>query len=507
MRPGRFAGAAGRVASRAHVSRRSGIARAAALAGVLAAGTLALPPSAPRAAALPIPPAITAMWEGEDGAAVRKALLAVVAEGSARGADAARRLEAGEAAWWLGVQDANAGRTDSALAHWRDAMRLRGHFDEGFALVDALCRRGGRQDVLEAWRLAGPLAEEARTSLTQRAPEAYARLAWTLHLRGRSDSANLVLREHAANVEPRPFWTRRFAQVRLAARDTVGAWRTLAALSGRTRGRDPDTESLLVRVQRALRYTDERRTFTAGLVREPIEAGERALLDAIGGTPGELTAPDGTVVRWFQAPAVDSVARRSPLLFVLSPADTLTAPDALTRLLRGAGHPIVLLVPRGCHGAVGPGVSGPESWAGREHEWHASVAADAARVMDHLERTGFASGGWLVGAGGSMAPVALALAGSRAPAEALLLTAPQLPLVEVAEFRARLRAAGTRTFVQVGPEEPRAMELGDLLARHTQPGQVRVADSGVAGRGAALFRGDPRVGRRLLAWLSEKPAR
>jgi hypothetical protein len=468
-------------------------------------------PAMLHAAAVPIPPSITAMWEGEDGAAVRKALHAAVAAGEAGGATARLRIEAGEAAWWLGVQDARASRPDSALAHWRHAMRLRGHFDEGFALVDALCRRGRKADLDEAWRIAGPLAEEARTSLTQRIPEAYARLAWTLHLRGKSDSALVVLRERCANVEPRPLWTRRFVEVRLAARDTAGAWRPLAALSGRTRGRDAATESLLVRAQRALRYSDERRAITVDLVREPIEAGERALLASVGGAPGALAAPDGYTVRWFLAPAADTVARRAPLLFALSPTDTLTAADEMVRTFQRAGHPVVLLVPRGCHGAVGPGVTGPESWAGCEQDWHAAVAADAARVIEHLERTravGAPRGsGWLVGAGGSMAPVALELARSRASVAAMLLTAPQLPLVEVAEYRARLRKAGTRTFVQVGPEEPHAMELADLLARATRPGQVRVADSGAHGKGAALFRGDPKVGRRLLAWLAEKPGR
>jgi hypothetical protein len=77
-------------------------------------------------------------------------------------------------------------------------------------------------------------------------------------------------------------------------------------------------------------------------------------------------------------------------------------------------------------------------------------------------------------------------------------------MVEVAEYRARLRALKTRTYVQVSPEEPAALEFGDLLARDTPPGQVRVADSGLAGRGAAIFRGDRKVAERLLAWLEEK---
>jgi hypothetical protein len=36
---------------------------------------------------------------------------------------------------------------------------------------------------------------------------------------------------------------------------------------------------------------------------------------------------------------------------------------------------------------------------------------------------------------------------------------------------------------------------------------VRVADSGTHGKGAALFRGEPRVMERFYSWLAEKPAK
>jgi hypothetical protein len=73
----------------------------------------------------------------------------------------------------------------------------------------------------------------------------------------------------------------------------------------------------------------------------------------------------------------------------------------------------------------------------------------------------------------------------------------------VAETRARLRTLGTRTYVQASPEEPDALELGDLLSRQTASGQVRVADSGARGRGVAIFRADPKIAKRALDWLAE----
>jgi len=85
---------------------------------------LALAGSA-RAGLIEPPPAITAMWDGKDGASVRTALLQIAAQGEQPGATARQKLESGEAAWWLGVQDERAGRADSALAQWRRAVAMR----------------------------------------------------------------------------------------------------------------------------------------------------------------------------------------------------------------------------------------------------------------------------------------------------------------------------------------------------------------------------------------------
>lgn len=458
------------------------------------------------AGAVDTPPGILAMWNARDGAAVRDSLRRYAAQGEAAGASATKRLEAGEAAWWLGLQDARAGRADSALAQWRRAWTLRGDFDEGFALSDALVRRGRKADVDEAHDVAAVLADQSRLGMPRRAPEAYARLAWTLHLRGRTDSAIAIAREWCGSIQHRPFWTRRLAQLQLAAGDTAAAWPWLAALSARTRGQHPETEALLKSAQRSLHYTDERRIASVGAVRDPVDASEKAFVDRLGARFDVLRAPDGFAVRTISVPAVAGRARQAHVLFVLSPTDTLPAADSLAASLAAAGHPVTLLAPRGCFGAVGAGVTGPEVWAGREGEWFMATAADAGRVMDAIAKKGAPAGGWIVGAAGDMAPVALSLARSRKNVRAMLLAAPHLPLVEVAEYRARLKDARTRTFIQVGPEEPLALETADLIARETLPGQVRVADSGLHGKGAALFRGDPRVMQRFYSWLAEPPA-
>jgi len=444
------------------------------------------------------------MWDGKDGASVHAALLGFAAEGEGAGVTAAKKLEAGEAAWWLGVQHARAGRSDSALAAWRRAIALRGEFDEGFALIDELFRRGGGANVDEAYRVAETFAAQAPSGMPTRVPEAQARLAWALELRGHADSALTAVRPWSDALRRKSAWTRRLATIELAAGDSVSAWRSLTQLSARTRQREAAVESLVVRTQRTLSYSDERRQITMDLLLSATAEGERRFVSSLSARPETLKAKDGFVVRWFRVPA--AAPARTPVLFVLAPEDSLVAADSLTAALAAAGHPVVLLAPRGSYGAFGPGVYGPEAWAGRTEAFVSTEAEDAARVMDLLvQRHAVPAGGWIVGAAGECAPVPLALARARHDVRALLLVAPRLPVVEVAEYRARLRAAGTRTFVQVAPEEPSAMELADLLARQTAPGQVRVADSNDRGHGVAIFRADAKVAQRFFAWLEEQP--
>lgn len=472
---------------------------------VLLVSLFAAPPAA-RAAGIPAPPQVLAMWNGKDGASVRAELRRLAAAGEQPGVTAAERLNAGEAAYWLGVQDERAGRADSALAQYRRALRLRGDFDEGFALIDALLRRDAPDGLREARALAGELAEQTNLSLQQRAPEAHARLAWALHRLGHSDSALTEFREQGDAVQRRPAWTRRFVDVQLAAGDSASAWRWLVVLSVRARQRDPEVEALLFRVQQALHYNDERRQLSVSMVLDRVLAEERAFAQSLGGGIESVRAKDGFPLQIFTFPAARDSVRRAPCLFVLSPADTIVAMDSLVAALTRAGHPVALFAPRGTQGSLDAVVHGPEAWLGQVSRMEALTLTDASLVMDVLgKRPDFAGSAWIVGAAGERATVGLALARARRATSALLLVAPRVPLVELPEFRARLRAGKTRTWVQVSPEEPIALEFGDLLARDTPAGQVRVADSGLAGRGPAIFRGDRKVAARFLAWLEERP--
>jgi len=461
-----------------------------------------------RAGAEAAPPAIVAMWDGKDGASVRAALLPIAALGEGPDASARQKLESGEAAWWLGVQDDWAGRSDSAVAQWRRAVALRGDFDEGFALIDALSRRATVSALGEAYGLAAALADQARSGMPSRLAEAQGRLAWTRYKRGHADSALAGVLEWSDALRRRPAWTRRLATIEHAAGDQARAWKSLTLLSARTRGRDAAVESLLVLTQRALGYSDEQRVSAVSSLRDPVERGEWRFTMLLAASQDSMRAKDGFTVRWYRVPAQSGTASKPPLLLVLAPDDSLVSSDSLAASFAAAGRTVVLLPPRGSITALGHGAYGPEAWAGRPAAFSSTIAADAARVMDALaQKHAVPSGGWLVGGAGDAAPVALAIARARRDTRALVLVAPRLPVVEVAETRARLRAQGTRTYVQVSPEEQDALELADLLSRQTAPGQVRVADSGERGRGVAIFRADPKVAKRLLDWLAEPAAR
>ncbi|MCE9626794.1 MAG: hypothetical protein K8R56_02625 [Candidatus Eisenbacteria bacterium] len=457
------------------------------------------------AAGIPAPPHLEMMWNGKDGATVRAFLQRTVAAGDAPGASASQKLDSGDAAYWLGVQDARAGRADSALAHWRHAWRLRGDFDEGFAIIDALTRSGGNaKHLAEARAIAGELAQQADLSAPNRVPDAHARLGWTLSLLGRADSAVAALQGSTERIERRPLWTRRFMLAQSAGGDDAGAWRNALLTLVRRRGNDRVADSVLVRAQHRLHYTDDRRTLAVSGGIERTKAEELAFAATFGGALETLRAKDGFALQLYTFPAKPDSGRRAALLFVLSPADTVCAVDSLVAACTANGHPVALLAPRGAFGSLGAGSMGPEDWIGRERAHFEITTSDAALAMDALsKRPAFKSPGWIVGTVGDRAPVALALAKARRDIKALLLVAPRVPVVEVAEYRAQLRAAGTRTFVQVSPEEPDALEFGDLLSRATAPGQVRVADSGLHGRGGAIFRGEGKITRRLFAWLAE----
>jgi hypothetical protein len=401
------------------------------------------------------PPAVRAMWEGKDGASVRAALLGYAALGERPDAGARQKLDAGEAAWWLGVQDERAGRADSALANWRRAVRMRGDFDEGFALIDALFRRGRPDELGEAYVLASQLAGYTHDGSPERAPEAQARLAWAYHLRGAADSALAAAQPWSDALRGQPAWTRRLATIELAGRDRGAAWQSLTLLSARTRQQDTSVESLLIKTQHALGYSDGRRQVTVLDLRADLETGERRFTRPLRAHADSLPARDGFRVRWFLVPAASRPATGpapAPMLFVLSPDDSLVAADSLAAALAASGRTVAYLAPRGSYGAFGRGVYGPEAWAGRPAELDRVVAADAALVMDALERrSAVPRGGWVVGAAGSCAPTALTIARARHDVQSLVLVAPKLPLVEVAEYRARLNALRTPMFVQVAP--------------------------------------------------------
>lgn len=457
------------------------------------------------AAGIPAPPHLEAMWRGRDGAYVRTFLRATAASGDAVGATASDRLDAGEAAYWLGVQHALAGRADSARAEYRRAVRLRGDFNECIALIDLLATGTRTADLVEARAIAGDLSQQADPSAPRQWVESHARLAWTLSRLGRADSAASELREHAPDIGQRPIWARRALRIQMAGGDLEAAWRTALTLAIRGRDQDREADSLLARLTQQLGWSDDRHTVPqrAGIARA--RADERSFAESLGGRVETLRGTDGFPVQVFTFPARTDSVRGEAVLLILAPGDTLKSAVALVQGFVAAGSPVALLAPRGAYGSRAPAALGADAWIARDAEFERLVARDAREAQTALAlRPEFKGRGWVIGAAGDLAPAALRVVEGARDVHALLLLAPHVPVVSVADYRARLRALGTRTFIQVSPEEPSALEFSDLLARDTAPGQVRVADTASAGRGIAIVGTEARAMPRIVAWLRER---
>jgi hypothetical protein len=327
-----------------------------------------------------------------------------VARADSAGATASQRLDAGEAAYWLGVQDALAGRADSARANWRRAVALRGDYDEGFALIDALGSRRRAAEWREARAIAGELAQQADLSVPRRVVESHARLAWTLSLLGRADSAAAELREHAPTLWRRPLWTRRAMRIQAAGGDLEAAWQSALVLAIRGRGQDREADSTLIVLTRRLGSSDDRRTTPLRNALARTLADEQSFAADLHGRIETLAAADGFPLQVLTFPARRDTVRGAALLLVLAPGDTIRSAEGLVRAAVNAGHAVALFAPRGCYGSVAPSAPGVDAWFMREAELTTRTVADANGVLDRLaKRPAFAGVRWVIGAVGDRA--------------------------------------------------------------------------------------------------------
>lgn len=469
----------------------------------LAIGLLFLAQTA-LAAGVPVPPHLAAMWHGHDDAAVRALLRSLVVTGDDPEATPEQRLEAGQAAYWLGVQHDLAGRLDSARIEWRRALRLRGGHEEGFALLDASESSSREADRLEARAIAVQLVDALEPSDTRLGPQIHARSAWALARLGRADSAARELRAGAPNQWRQPLWTRRAMRIQLAGGDLEAAWRSALALAVQGRGLDHEADSVLASLTRRLGRGGERYPLARQQGLEQVRQHEASFVGAWEGRAELLSASDGAPIQCFVFPAREVGPPREAVLMILAPEDTLSSARALVQGFLAAGSPVVLLAPRGSYGSRSALTPGPEVWIGRAHDFERITTRDAVGVLRTLmDRPAFKGRGWVIGGAGDRALTALRVAETIRGARALLLVNPRVPTVALADYRDRLRRTPVRTFVQVSPEEMAAGEFADLLAQDTPAGQVRVGDTLEAGRGLAVLGADPRIMPRILAWLRE----
>lgn len=444
------------------------------------------------------------LWESAEPSGLRRALR-LYADSAASG-DPQARLDAGEALHLLGSSYERDGMADSALTAYRRAVALRGDRQERLALADLLLARGG-----------APLTREARGMISDELGQAlgepphtlaslYARQAWALARVGQPDSALAAVTEMALPLAREPQWGKRFAGIALDAARADLAWRLALPVAVRARGTDPAAMELLRRAATTGGPTMDAPAVVAREVARR-DTNDTRLRYALGARRMVVRTADRFPLSVTFVPAPGASRSRVALL-IPQPSDTLAAFDSLTVQLARAGIAVAILDPRGARGSVAAAAPGTDAALGHERAWLERTARDARETLDALVRLRLVDPARaLVGATGSVALAAARAAEQDPRFAAVLLIAPAPAAVDRGSLRASLLRSQARLFIQVAPEEVEAIVFADRLAELLPIQQTRVADTGQAGRSAAIFRADPKAVGRVLSWWKDVPLR
>ncbi len=444
------------------------------------------------------------LWDHGAPSELRRALGAY-ADSAANGEPQAR-LDAGEALHFLGNSYERDGMPDSAIIHYRRAVALRGDRLERLALSDLLLARGNPESVREA---RGVIAAELGQALGEpplTLAHLHARYAWALARAGQPDSALAAVTDWALPLSPEPQWGKRFAGIALEAARADLAWRLALPAAVRSRGTDVAAMDLL---RRSATTGGPTMDVTGVIARE---VARRDTIDTrLRRTLGARRLMVRTVDRFplavtFLAPL--ATPRPRVALLIAQPSDTLAVFDSLVVQLARAGVAVAILDPRGVRGSVAAAAPGTDTALGHERAWLDLTARDARETLDALVRSRLVDPARaMIGATGSVAFAAARAAELDPRFAAVLLIAPAPAAVDRGALRASLARSQARLFVQVAPEDVETMLFADRLAESLPIQQTRVADTGQAGRSAAIFRADPKAVGRLLSWWKDVPVR
>ncbi|MEO5989357.1 MAG: hypothetical protein ABIU54_14935, partial [Candidatus Eisenbacteria bacterium] len=338
------------------------------------------------------------------------------------------------------------------------------------------------------------------------AAQLFGRLAWAQGLSGQADSAVAIIVEGAAPLIRDPLWAKRFAGIAIAAGQQDLAWRIALPMAVRARGTDPVAMELL----RRSAATGGPRMDPVGMVAREVakrDSSEMRLRTALGARKLVVRTADGFPLAVTFVPA-RSPARPRVLLCLAQPSDTLAVFDSLAIQLARQGIAMAIVDPRGSRGSVAATAFGTDVWHGRERALLDRTARDASEALTALVRLRLVAPGpaW-VGATGTLALAAVQATARDTRFAAVLLITPAPAAVDRGTLRATLEKSAVPVFIQVAPEEIEATMFADRLAASLPMKQSRVADTNQQGRGAAIFRADPKAVGRLLMWCKGVPPR
>jgi dienelactone hydrolase len=435
---------------------------------------------------------------GTSGSETLRARLAQHAAAAADPADAALA--------WLrrGESFARAALPDSAIASFRRAAAA-GELAATPALIDALLRRRAAGDVAESIRLLESEIAGREAGGDPSATGYRARLAWAVHLDGRSSEADEQLRPLATVLGSNPKWRYRLARIALAAGDPRRAYDLVRPLLVQTRRQDAELVTMLGEIGS---QTGRQRLVEDDVARSigRHDALEAAAMTSLRARRVRFPARDGEFV---SAILFEPPARRRPVpaIVAMAPGDSIAPYDSLVTRLREAGFVVAVVEPRGTGWSVSENCPSPDTWEGREELLQSRVATDLLDALAALRAEAQADTTRALAIGvGAMAPALVEAADLEARFTALVLVSPSVAWVDRGAALDRLRRLQLPLFLQVGPEDQLERAFLDSLYRASPERESRVSEARAVGSGVTQFGREPGSCTRLVRWATEATA-
>lgn len=477
----------------AHVNPKAAAARAALV--LMASLAAALAPHAARAG-LPATRTQVLLRAPVSPAHLRANLLAY-----ADSAAASDRYGAGEAWEALGESWARAGRSDSAVVAFRHAVELRNARPEQLALADALLARRRPGDVAGARERLARLAFDAQDERPASQAQVLGRLAWAQTLDGSPDSASALFGRLARALGRSAEWRYRMARA-CAASDPHQVVDLLLPNAVLSRGTDHEVMTML---RDAAKAAGVDRRLDEVIAREVAgrDKNEAALLATLGARRVRFPASDGFPLCGVLFQAAGARRHAPAAVILMAPGDTIASYDSLATRLAQHGLPTLLLDLRGSGWSVAPSCPTPTAWGGREDAMAERVALDVSDAIAALtQEAGADSTRALVVAAGATAALAVEAAEFDHSIRALLLVSPAPPPTDRGATAWRLARLQLPAFYQVAPEDyDTSYEITEALYQSGNRARSRQVDAKVPGHGMEVFRNDPTLTTRFLAWL------